>query len=61
MNVVTETTTAIRIQRAIILLDHLLAHVILASLEMEPFAKVCSKFAEKDLPIDLIHSYHFVN
>ena len=41
MNVTTVTTIVIKTLRAATLMDHLFAHVFLASLEMEPFVKVC--------------------
>ena len=40
MNALTETTIAMTTQRATILMDHLVALAILASLEMEPIVKV---------------------
>ena len=42
MNVSMETTIAIQTLDAAIIKDHLVALVILASLEMEPIVKVCS-------------------
>ena len=42
MNVLMESTTATKTQHATIMLDHLVAPAILASLEMEPIVKVCS-------------------
>ena len=41
MNALMETTIAIKIQRATILMDHLVAIAIQASLEMEPIVNVC--------------------
>ena len=41
MNVLRKMTIVIQMQRATIMLDHLVAHAILASLEMEATAKVC--------------------
>ena len=40
MNAPTETTIAIKTQRATILMDHLVALAIPASLEMEPIVKI---------------------
>ena len=42
MNVLWETTIAIKTLHATIVLDHLVAHAIPVSLEMEPIVKVCS-------------------
>ena len=41
MNVQQEVAIATKMQRATILLDHLVVHAILASLEMGPTVKVC--------------------
>jgi len=41
MNALMETTIAIKIQRATILMDHLVAIAIQVSLEMGPIVKVC--------------------
>ena len=42
MNVLWETTIAIKMLHATIIMDHLVARAIPVSLEMEPIAKVCS-------------------
>ena len=41
MNVLSEITIAMETQHATTMMVHLVAHAILASLEMEPIAKVC--------------------
>ena len=40
MNVVTKTTTVIKTHRVAIMMDHSVAHAILALLEMEHFVKI---------------------
>ena len=47
MNALTETMIAIKMRRATIQMDHLVALAILASQEMEPIVKVCL-FAIRD-------------
>ena len=46
MNVPAEATIAIKTLRATIMLDHLVALAILASLEMEPTVKVCTSYSK---------------
>ena len=61
MNVIMEFTTAMKTQHATILLDHLLALAILASLGMEPFVKVSCIFARASvsMPLNAVIIYVF--
>ena len=58
MNVQAENTTAIKTQRAAIIMVHLVAHVILAFLEMELIVKVCLIGSSDNIILKILNNMH---